>query len=161
MGWVLSGPLKGKTAVGTVSINLNVSRSVTYLVVGSKLEWEVKKLWDLETLVIREEKRMHDPLFDNISFNGTRYSVQLSWKEGHKELPTNFAASQARLKSVLSRLRKDPEILREYDSVIKNQLEAGIIERVYELGQAGKVHYLPHQAVIRKEAETTKLRVVV
>ena len=57
-----------------------------------------------------------------------RYSVQLSWKEGHRELPTNFAASQARLKSLLSRLRKDPEILKEYDSVIKNQLEAGIIE---------------------------------
>ena len=128
LAWVLSGPLKGKTAVGTVSINLNVSRSVTYPVVGSNLEGEVKKLWDLETLVIREEKSMHEPLFDNISFNGTRYSVQLSWKEGHRELPTNFAASQARLKSLLSRLRKDPEILKEYDSVIKNQLEAGIIE---------------------------------
>ena len=31
---------------------------------------------------------------------------------------------------------------------------------MYELDQAEKVHYLPHQAVIRKEAETTKLRVV-
>ena len=103
---------------------------------------------------------MHEPLFDNISFNGTRYSVQLPWKEGHRELPTNFATSQARLKSLLSRPRKETEILKEYDSVIKNQLEAGIIERVYELDQAKKVHYLPHQAVIRKEAETTKLRVV-
>ena len=64
------------------------------------------------------------------------------------------------MKSLLSRLRKDPEILKEYDSVIKNELEAGIIERVHELDQAEKVHYLPHQAVIRKEAETTKLRVV-
>ena len=31
---------------------------------------------------------------------------------------------------------------------------------MYELDQAEKVHYLPHQAFIRKEAETTKLRVV-
>ena len=160
LGWVLSGPLKGKTAEGTVSINLNVSKSVAYPVGGSNLEGEVKKLWDLETLGIREEESMHEPLFDNISFNGTRYSVQLLWKESHKELPTNFTTSQARLKSLLSRLRKDPEILKEYDSVIKNQLEAGIIERVYELDQAEKVYYLPHQAVIRKEAETTKLRVV-
>ena len=160
LGRVLSGPLKGKTAARTVSINLNVSKSVTYLVGGSDLEGEVKKLWDLETLGIREEESMHEPLFDNISFNGTRYSVQLPWEEGHRELPTNFATSQARLKSLLSRLRKDPEILKEYGSVIKNQLEAGIIERVYELDQAGKVHYLPHQAVIRKEAETMKLRVV-
>ena len=143
-----------------MSTNLNVSRSVTYPVGGSNLKGEVKKLWDLETLGIREEESMHKPLFDNISFNGTRYSIQLPWKEGHRELPTNFATSQARLKSLLSRLRKDPEILKEYDSVIKNQLEAGIIERVYELDQAEKVHYLPHQAVIRKEAETTNLRVV-
>ena len=71
LGWVLSGPLKGKTAVGTVSINLNVSKSVTYPVGGSNLEGEVKKLWDLETLGIREEESMHEPLFDNISFNGT------------------------------------------------------------------------------------------
>ena len=158
LGWVLSGPLKGKTAVGTVSINLNVSKSVTYPMGGSKLEGEVKKPRDLETLGIREEESMHEPLFDNISFNGTRYSIQLPWKESHKELPTNFTSSQARLKSLLSRLRKDPEILKEYDSVIKNQLEAGITERVYELDQAEKVHYLPHQAVIRKEAETTKQR---
>ena len=84
LGWVLSGPLKRKTAVGTVSINLNVSKSVTYPVGGSKLEGEVKKLWDLETLGIREEESMHEPLFDNISFNGTRYSVQLPWKASHK-----------------------------------------------------------------------------
>ena len=109
LGWVLSGPLKGKTAVGTVSINLNVSRSVMYPMEGSNLEGEVKKLWDLEILGIRE---------DNISFNEIRYSVQLPWKECHRELPTNFTTSQARLKSLLSRLRKDPEILKEYDSVI-------------------------------------------
>ena len=100
---------------------------------------------------------MHETLFDNIRFNGTRYSVQLSWKESHGELPTT---SQARLKSLLRKLRKEPEILREYNSVIKDQLQAGIMERVYELEQAENVHYLPHQAVIRKEAETTNLRVV-
>ena len=84
LGWVLSGLLKGKTAAGTVSINLNVSRSVTYPVGGSNLEGKVKKLWDLETLGIGEERSMHEPLFDNILFNGTRYSVQLPWKEGHR-----------------------------------------------------------------------------
>ena len=67
-----------------MSINLNVSRSVTYPVGGSNLEGKVKKLWDLETLGIGEEESMHEPLFDNISFNGTRYSVQLPWKEGHR-----------------------------------------------------------------------------
>ena len=84
LGLVLSGPIKWKTAVGTMSINLNVSRSLTYPVGGSNLEGEVKKLWDLETLGIREEESIHEPLFDNISFNGTRYSAQLPWKEGNR-----------------------------------------------------------------------------
>ena len=48
----------------------------------------------------------------------------------------------------------------EYASIIQDQLEAGIIERVVELEKAPKVHYLPHQAVIRKESTTTKVRVV-
>ena len=103
---------------------------------------------------------MYEPLFDNISFNGTRYSVQLPWKEGHRELPSNYATSKTRLKSLLGRLRNEPEILREYDKVIREQLKAGVIERVYQSDEGGMVHYLPHQAVIRKEAETTKLRVV-
>ena len=159
--WVLSGPLKGKTEVGTVKVNLNVSRCVPHSVGGSILDGEVKRLWDLETLGIREEEEsMYEPLFDNISFNGTRYSVQLPWKEGHGELPSNYATSKTRLKSLLGRLRNEPEILREYDKVIREQLKAGVIERVYQSDEGGKVHYLPHQAVIRKEAETTKLRVV-
>ena len=86
--------------------------------------------------------------------------MQLPWKEGHRELPSNYATCKTRLKSLLGRLRNEPEILREYDKVIREQLKAGVIERVYQSDEGGKVHYLPHQAVIRKEAETTKLRVM-
>ena len=35
-----------------------------------------------------------------------------------------------------------------------------MIEQVAELEKAPKVHYLPHQAVVRKESATTKVRVV-
>ena len=35
-----------------------------------------------------------------------------------------------------------------------------MIERVYFLNEGEKVHYPQHQVVIRKKAETTKLRVV-
>lgn len=47
-----------------------------------------------------------------------------------------------------------------YDAIIKEQAEVGIIERVLELETPDKVHYLPHHAVIRNEAKTTKIRVV-
>ena len=84
--------------------------------------------------------------------------MKLPWKEGHPELPTNYFTS---LRQV-ARLEKEPEVLWEYTSIINDQLDRGVIEKVVELekGGGGKVHYLPHQAVIRKEATTTKVRVV-
>jgi hypothetical protein len=49
-------------------------------------------------------------------------------------------------------------LLKEYDSIIRDQVEKGIIiEQVSSLEKADKVHYLPHKAVIRKDAVTTKL----
>ena len=78
-------------------------------------------------------------------------SVRLPWKEGHPELPSNYTTSLRRLKTQVARLEKEPEVLMEYALIIQNQLEAGIIERVIELEKAPKVHYLPHQAVVRSQ----------
>lgn len=125
-----------------------------------ELEQEVMKLWDLETLGIRSTDKVHEEFLDTIEHNGIRYSVRLPWKMGHKPLPTNYSLSLSRLKGQLKRLRANPEILESYDKIIQDQLNANIIEDVTELETSEKVTYLPHQAVIRSEAETTKLRVV-
>ena len=50
-------------------------------------------------------------------------------------------------------------MLSEYDAVISEQLEQGGVERAPEKVE-GKEFYLPHHAVVREEAETTKLRIV-
>ena len=65
-----------------------------------------------------------------------------------------------RLRTQVRKLKRNPEILREYAVIIDDQLQSGIIEEVIELERAPKVHYLPHQAVVRKESATTKVRVV-
>ena len=54
------------------------------------------------------------------------------------------------MKGQARRLRKETKMLKEYDSVIKEQLASGVIERVEESGKADRVHYIPHLAVIRK-----------
>ena len=64
------------------------------------------------------------------------------------------------MKGQIKRLGNEPKLLGEYDAIIKDQLESGIIEYVSELEAKEKVHYLPHQAVLRKDAKTTKLRIV-
>ena len=62
----------------------------------------------------------------------------------------------------MRRLRKEPSIIKEYDQTFRDQLHDGIIERVEETEEQllSQTHYLPHQAVIRSDALTTKLRVV-
>ena len=57
-------------------------------------------------------------------------------------------------------LRKTPDILEKYNEVISQQVKDGIVEQVSDLEPASKIHYLPHRAVIRENAETTKLRLV-
>ena len=45
----------------------------------------------------------------------------------------------------------------KYDEAIQDQLRTGVIERVMTHESAEKIHYLAHHAVIREEAETTKV----
>ena len=51
-------------------------------------------------------------------FNGNRYSVKLPWKEGCDVLDSNYDLSLSGMIGHVKKLRKEPEVLREYDSVI-------------------------------------------
>ena len=64
------------------------------------------------------------------------------------------------MKGQLRKLKKEPEVLQTYDNIIKEQLKGGIIEKVAELEASERQHYLPHKAVVRENAETTKVRIV-
>lgn len=50
--------------------------------------------------------------------------------------------------------------LEDYDQIMQEQVAAGIMEPVPSHQTGEVVHYIPHQAVIREEAETTKMRIV-
>ena len=157
LGWVVSGPLKGSSeneCANVYFVSESGKRSV------SDIGCDVAKLWDLDTLGVREFDDVHEALLDKIKFNGTKYSVKLPWKQGHGHLPTNYSNSLARMKGQIKRLTGEPKLLSEYDNIIKEQLNSGIIERVGELENKERVHYLPHQADIRKDAKTTRLRIV-
>ena len=62
---------------------------------------------------------------------------------------------------MLKNLDQKQEGRKAYDSVIKDQLENNIIEVTdTEINNSSKEFYMPHRAVIRESAESTKLRVV-
>ena len=162
LGWVLSGPLKveGKSLDSFGNSNVNFLPHVKKTSEKMEIEENVNRLWDLDTLGIRQENEVHEIVIDEILFTGTRYSVGLPWKIGHSKLPSNYANCLMRLQGQIRKFRKNPHIFDECNKIITEQVEMGIIEQVSELDEAETIHYLPSQTVVRAEAETTKVRLV-
>ena len=49
--------------------------------------------------------------------------MKLPFRESAPLLPDNYELSVKRLNSMLSRLKKQPELLKEYDEIVRNQTE--------------------------------------
>ena len=96
--------------------------------------------------------------------NGRIISPLLWNKSVEHLLSNNYGLAKRILFSNLKRIRaKSPDILKQYNGVIQKQIDENIIEQVdldlYLKDNSG-ISFLPHSAVIRENAETTKLRVV-
>ena len=50
--------------------------------------------------------------------------------------------------------------LEEYNKIMQDQIDEGILEEVPEQQTGDIIHYILHQAVIREDAESTKMRIV-
>ena len=62
------------------------------------------------------------------------------WKTGHPPLPTSKKVSLARWCTLLRKLRRNPALYQDYDAVIKEYLEQGIVEKVpNDVGPTEKV----------------------
>ena len=86
------------------------------------------------------------------------YQTSLPWKGNHPTLPTNEMGSKKRLENLIRKLKKN-ELYEEYNAIIEEQLQKGIVEAAPEI-PTGNEYYIPHKAVVKKEAESTKLRIV-
>ena len=78
-------------------------------------------------------------------------------------LPDHFDLCVNRPTSTVKCLQKSPNLLEEYDKVIRDQMDQRIVEEIkpnLDQVEPGIVHYLSHHAVIRQKAVTTKLRAV-
>ena len=163
LGWVLSGPTgvaePRKSVVSLVNAHTLRVEGIT----NNELDETLRAFWELESLGI--ERVPNDPASDHFSSTlqrrGERYEVSLPWREQHDNLPDNYNLSRRRLHCLLKRLQQNPEVLREYNSIICDQRERGIVEEVGDSEVTSNViHYLPHHAAIRHDKETTKVRVV-
>ena len=128
----------------------------------------LKRFWETETLRTDnvEPEVLGNDFLRGIEFIDGHYQIPLPWKRDIADIPDRFSLSFNRLKLLQCRLLKRPELLREYDNVIKDQLAKGIVESVNQAvlnaanDNCNPIHYLPHHAIVRQDRQTTKIRVV-
>ena len=164
-GWVLSGPMTA------VDVTLPSTSLVTHVLRGSseckgdnrKLERQLHAFWELESLGIADTECTLLEQFQNvIEFQDGQYRVSLPWKDPTSIISDNYQLSLKRLHNLLRiRLRQTPSILEQYNQIMQEQQKLGIVEAVQpDLEADGRIHYLPHHAVIRNDKTTTKVRIV-
>ena len=165
---MISGPIDDSAMPIAAQTHLIISgESVGSSTTHDDLVGELRNFWETESIGIRgqEDQLPGDQAFlKPIRQQGNRYEVNLPWKDEHLPIPDNLDLSWNRLRSMQFKLQKKPELLKEYDKIIKEQLSSDVIEIVPENEIKSKdkkdVHYIPHHAVIRQNRETTKLCVV-
>ena len=83
------------------------------------------------------------------------YVSSLLWKGNYPPLPHNKHGSLKRLENLMRKLEKQPGMLPKCDDITQDQLTQAILERVLKEPEE-KEFYLPHKAVVRETAESTK-----
>ncbi|KAF1750846.1 hypothetical protein GCK72_017397 [Caenorhabditis remanei] len=92
---------------------------------------------------------------------GGQIAVALPWNGKEIRMGTNKNLAYKRLMCLIEKLRNNSNLLREYNKIIKEQLKAGIIERVTpEMQKQGKSYYAPQNAVFKANSANTKVRIV-
>ena len=165
LGWVLSGMLsiEGECPTSHNFLIMHVLRVDATPSTQVPLDEILHSFWKLESMGVDSEIDSALEEFTlTVQFKNGRYEVSLPWKNLHPTLPNNYQLSEQRLGGLTKHLRLDPEVLREYNSIINSQRNHGLVEviNLQEEPASGQKHYLPHHAIVRRDKSTTKVRVV-
>ena len=173
-GYLLSGPIQRlasekKSSIRTTSFcqNIVMLTPVEHEKTWNRTEkWEdqIEKFWELDSVgILPKEKSAYEKFQSDINFVDNRYEVKLPFKENHPLIGDNYTNSLLRLKSLKTKLNKNPGMMEAYDDIIQEQIRDGMVEVINEDENnppPGNIMYLPHSAVLREDKETSTTRVV-
>uniref|UniRef100_A0A1I8PW33 Reverse transcriptase domain-containing protein n=1 Tax=Stomoxys calcitrans TaxID=35570 RepID=A0A1I8PW33_STOCA len=147
LGLMLSGPLTVRAPVAKKGVNVTT---------------EIERFWETEELeidmVANDDNKCLEMYAATTKRNAAgRFIVQIPFKED-KTLGGSYKQAAARLISLEKRLSKDSAMKNEYARIMEEYITLGHMKQVKQI-HSGK-YYLPHQAVIREDSLTTKVRVV-
>ena len=138
-GWLISGPIERSKQENNKAVTLTATYMLKigcYAANGERgLNENISKFWDLDAVGIKDnEISIYEKFKDDIKFENNSYSVKLPVKEFHPILPDNYLLSLKRLNKLKERLDGNRELLKHYDDIFQEQLQAGIIEEVHDEG---------------------------
>ena len=108
---------------------------------------------ELEDMPIGDQRVVHQEFLEQLNRSPEGWSKQLSHGKGTIKL-----GSLKRLATLLQWLKRNGK-LEKYDTIIREQLEEGVVEEA-EMPAKGNEFHIPHKSVIREYAATTKMRIV-
>ena len=147
-GWTIMSP---RTDVGNA-----------YLAVNSTVDHN--RLCALDVLGLEDkptthQSDVHEEFEEQLTRSPDgRYETGLPWKGNFPEFPNNCVGNVPRVNSLLRKLKRI-DMLDQDDDNIREQVKEGVVEKA-PAKVTGKEFYMPHRALIRENAESTKLRVV-
>ena len=159
LGYLLSGPVLSSLHCASSSILLQLTSTT-----ATPHEPDLEQFWSVEaigTTVNKSSDSSFLKTYQETCINQSpagMYVAKFPWKESRPCLPSNYEICLKRTNSNLNKLRRSPEVLKLYDSIIQDQEKRGFIERVSDY-PISNVHYLPHRHV-KKESATTPIRIV-
>ena len=173
-GWLLSGPIQTLGPVESTHVHMIISGDLDNAAPSdedNELIETLLRFWETEAVGISHDATdtdLHDKsklFLPFIHFEDGHYEIELPWKQINVDLPTHLSLCNNRLRALQRRLRSEPELLHEYDKIIQEQLQLRIVELVSDdigdmVSDKRVIHYLPHHGVVRRDSQTTKLRVV-
>ena len=173
-GWILTGRTPQETkelnetnflivTYGTMETKTSVFQNIDTVIPRKP---DLQDFWNVESIGIKEDYLKDDDVQalenfkDSVRFQNSRYQVTWPWKQEIPDLPSNRNLAFGRLKSCVKRLNRDPELMKRYNSIINEQLENEVIEKVSCSHTKGFLPYMPHHPVITPKKTTNKLRIV-
>ena len=156
LGWILTGRTTETSCDRNESHSLiltygsNITKTEVFISVDTVIpKPDLEDFWNVEGIGITDNPNCSDDekaleqFNETLKFEDGRYQVTWPWKEENPDLPANRELSVGRLKSVVSKLKYRPELLQKYNSVLTEQLEKGVIERIEETSGRLLQHHLP------------------
>ena len=84
----------------------------------------------------------------------------MPWIPGATLSNTNEEPSRKCLHDVERKVRRSEKLRIEYDNIVHEQINQGIVEKVPEHPMGERRFYMPHKPVVRETPTSTKVRMV-